>query len=1246
MNWKLGVLVSVVLALCIGVAFAQGGARGAITGTVTDPSGAVVPNTTVAIINQGTGLTERTVTTSPQGTFSATFLPIGTYRVEATAAGFSKEAALDIPVRVSETTYVPIQMKVGATTTEVTVTGAAAQVEVTNATTGQAISGEVIRDMPLATRNFLSLLALSAGANSEMTNTAALGRGVTVMSVNGERPVNNNYQLEGINANDVSLPQFDNVALPNPDVIQEFKTQTSLYDSSQGRNAGGNMQVNLRSGTDKYHGDGFEYFRNTALDANDWFLKASQVAADEPDKAAVLRQNAFGGSFGGPIPKIKDAFFFANYSGVREVSGIANGTQLSTDLPILPADRSAASLATAFGVPASSINPVALAFLNLPASKCPGFNDGVHCIPSLPGTPGIVGGITNQAPLVRSAPGTFDDNQFTLTGDKNLGQKDKFTARWFYDNALIVEPFGEAASLPFAENNPLSNRFIKLGLTHIFSATAVNDFRFGFSRYKFDLLPSEPISLTDIDSTRPNSAQFPGAWQPQVSGGGGFSLGVGANDNRGTRDNTFVWGDDFSKTLGKHTLRIGGEADRWQLNRYNHYEKRGIVTFEANPAFPLLNCLQDFLLGNVSTTAGEAGIDTCYFRALDAAAYIQDDWKVTRRLTLNLGVRWEGIDTAHVKNDYLTNLGGVGACTSGGCISDGLPAPPLQYVHPAGAPGGFGTPGVSDCTLTDCFSWKNFAPRVGFAWDIFGNHKTSLRGGFGMYYSRVSNQPQLQSAGGPPFNVTFATTPGQVTPANPFPSLLPTSDFPLPLTPCPVGQCTGNTLGAFAFGIPSGFPMLAGFSASGAPFFDNTNGNTGGSPNSQFFFFPVRDFRPPYSEQWNLTLQHEIARGWVVELGYVGSEGVFLIGPGRALNAGQLCTLAAPCVIPKSALSPTFTPPAAGTPNVVVNSNGSLSITGSTSANVNAREFVQFLGTQSPFSFMQENNSHSSYNSAQATLIHQFAKGLYFQAAYTWSKSIDNDSGSEALDELNGNTPFGSILGTSDRGLSDFDRTHRVVFSYSYDLPFGSEHGLGKLEHGWTVYGATTLQSGTPFTIFDESSATISDPLIIEGSNLATVIPGTPLSSVLTQGPMSAKIANYINTSLFIPGGLCIDSQGNVVTPYISSTNPSCASGLGAYGNVPRNAFRGPFQQNWDFSLHKVTKITERASFTFGADFFNVFNHPAFASPQATANSPYGRFTGGSNYNYGAIEISSGQSSILNTVNHPRVIQFIGKISF
>jgi hypothetical protein len=362
----LGGFLGLFLVLAISVnALAQGGPKGALNGTVKDTTGAMVPGATVTIINQDTGLTERTLFTNQDGFFTATLLPVGTYRVEVTMTGFSKAAATNVKVQVTETATVSMTLQVGQLTETVTVTDAQAPVQLTAPTTGETIQNTGM--LPLATRNFLSLLALSAGTNTELADTTALGRGAVTIDVNGQRPVNNNYQLEGINANDFNLPALDNVPLPNPDTVQEFKTQTSLYDASQGRNGGGNVQVSLKSGTNHYHGDAFEFFRNDDLNANDFFL--NRAGEGRP----VLRQNQFGASLGGPVPGMKNFFFFGNYQGTRATSAIASGTTVNTNIPVLPAGRSAANLQSIFfpnGLPPgyTRLDPTALAFLNLPAS--------------------------------------------------------------------------------------------------------------------------------------------------------------------------------------------------------------------------------------------------------------------------------------------------------------------------------------------------------------------------------------------------------------------------------------------------------------------------------------------------------------------------------------------------------------------------------------------------------------------------------------------------------------------------------------------------------------------------------------------------------------------------------------------------------------------------------------------------------------------------------------------------------------
>jgi hypothetical protein len=1220
----LGVL-SIALLIPVGLQ-AQGGATGAITGTVFDQQGSAVSGAIIVVTNVATGQKEREVVSTGSGTFNVPSLSPGTYSVEITATGFSRFLIENVLVQVTETSSVIATLAIGKVTETVTVHDVVVPVELTSATTGETIGAETASTLPLSTRNFLTLLTLSAGANTELFDSAALGRGQVTINVNGQRPTNNNFQLEGVNANDVNLPVLDNVPLPNPDTIQEFKTQTSLYDASSGRNGGGNVQVNLKSGTAHYHGDAYEFFRNNVLNANDFFFNAATPQVPRP----VLRQNQYGGSFGGPVPKSKDFFFFVNYQGTREASGISAGTVLNSQIPVLPATRDAATLAATFlpaGFSASQINPVALAYLNLPASKCPLFNDGRFCIPTVAGTPGFRGQSVNLGTVTSSSVGAFQDDQYTITIDKQLTERDKLTARWFFSDNNASQPFGTGAnnanSLPFAKALPGSNRFLKLGWTRVLSPNVVNDARFGFSRFFFAQDPTEPIALADIGATRGNSAQFPATYQVIINGGGPLVIGTGVNDNRGGAFNTFYEADDLSITKGKHLLRFGMDVSRYQLNRFNNFAQRGSVTFSntgagaASPGFanpPALSGFQNFLLGRVDTTQAEAGFSSFHFRALDFSAYIQDDWKIKPRFTLNLGLRWEGMSTAHELNNFLSNFRG---------LEDGQPGP-ISIIHPQQTPN-VGTPGVSSCTLTTCFSAGNFAPRIGYAWDVFGNQKTVIRSGYGIYYQRVSNQSLLQTAGGLPFSQAISAAPFSVTPQNPFPTILPNSAFPL---------STDQVV-----------PALIGFNGTtGAPVFQSA----GGGPLSGTFFFPIRSFRPPYAQQWNFNIQRDLGKGWLLELGYVGTRGSHLLGTGRPANPGQICTIAQPCIIPASIGGNVNVP--AGTPFVTKNPDGTIAITASTAANINARVPSRFLGLANSRGFFAFQDGSSTYHGLQSTLSHRFSGGLYFQAAYTYSKSIDNGSGSVFGDELNGLTQFGNLLNPNgQRAVSDFDRRHRFVVSYNYDVPVARlfhGHGPSKLVNGWAVNGVTTFQSGSPINVYDGSVATLQDTDGINFTNFATLAPGATLGSAITSGSTTSRLGNFINPAAFrngvLPNGtipspdLCVNNQ-NVT---VACSDPT-STGFAPLGNVGRNAFRGPFQQNWDLSITKNTRITELTSVDFRAEFFNAFNHPVFSGPQSGG---FGSATG----NLGIVNIANGATagSILSTANRPRIIQFALRFNF
>jgi hypothetical protein len=1200
-----------VLAVILGVstaAFAQ--ANGSITGTVKDPSGAAVAGATIEIVNQQTGVVERTITTNSEGNFTATLLPIGSYNVVVTASGFAKAEATKIKVNVTETTSVTIALKVGAVTEALTISDAATPVQLNNATTGQSLGADTVGTLPLATRNFLTLLTLSTGANTELFQSDALGRGLVTINVNGQRPSNNNFQLEGINANDINLPVLDNVPLPNPQTVQEFKTQTSLYDASQGRNGGGNIQVALKTGTSRYHGDVFEFFRNNVLNANDFFNNRAGV------RRPVLRQNQFGGSLGGPVPWLKEFFFFGNYQGTRAASGTAAGTNFTTQIPILPTNRSAANLTSTYfpnGLPPgfTALDPVALRLLNLAGSKCP-FGDA-FCIPSLAGTAGVnAAGQPNLGTITRAGLGTFYEDQYVITLDKQVTDNNKVTGRWFSSDNDLVQPFNNGSTLPFARTTPASNRFLKIGWTSVITPKLVNDLRVGYNRFTFRFNPVEPITLADVGATRPNSGEFPATYRFNV-GGNGFSIGAGVNDDRGGAFNTFVLGDDVSYSMGSHTFRAGFEGSHYQLNRFNNFATRGSVTYanttagQGGAGIPALSGFQNFLLGRITSTQGQSGFATFYFRATDFAAYLQDDWKVNSRLTLNLGVRWEGLSTAHEKSNFLSNFSAHRDGTLG----------PIKVIHPAETER-VGTPGVSRCTLLDCFDSNNFGPRLGFAYDLFGNQKTVVRGGYGVYYQRVSNQSLLQTSGGTPFSEPVAATPFSVTSVNPFPTIRPTSDFPLP--------------------TDQAIPVLISFNGTtGAPVFSTVAGVTPGTALNGNRFYPVRDFRAPYSQQFNLTVQHEVFKNTLFEIGYVGTRGIALIGTGNPLNPAQICTTANPCIIP-AAIGSSVTVPA-GTPGTVKNSDGSITITQSTVANANARVPANYMGLENNRMQAIAQDAQSVYHSLQTSLTRRFSGGTYYQVAYTWSRSIDNGSGSSFQDESNGLLPVGDLFDLrASRGLSDFDRTHRLVLSYNWDLPFAKmlgveDRGWGRFVNGWSLNGVTTFQSGTPFMVYDTSAATLQDPNNVNLNNKAFPIPG---AQILTSGSIKDRLNAYINLSAFQVGGNCVNNQNQVV----ACSDPS-STGRRSEGSLGRNVFRGPFQQNWDLSLIKMTRITEGTSVEFRAEFFNIWNHAAFQSPQA------GFGTGAAFFgNYGLVDVSGTTSAILATANRPRTIQFALKVNF
>src|SRR5579864_6602702 len=640
--------LAIFIVCLLGQAFAQGGATGAITGTVQDQSGAVVANADVRIINQDTGTVTRITKTDATGSFTATLLPVATYTVQIANAGFRDAKIPDIVVRVTETTRMTAKLVPLQVLEKVEVQALVQTVETTTATTGQAIESKTIRDLPLATQNFQQLLTLSSGAQSELNASAQLGRGNVRVIVNGQREDNNNYLIEGISATDYNVSQSTNVPLPNPDVIQEFKVQTSLYDASQGRNGGGNVNAILKSGTNQFHGDVYEFFRNTVLDSNEYFLKGS--GSPRP----VIQQNIFGGSFSGPVsPGGKLGFFFVNYQGTRQRSGDSPGTLISTFVPYVPAaDRGTsaqtmANLAADFGD--ITIDPVAASLLAFQSNQFGAPANGyLFPLPNVPA--GTAPGSPVQFTVSR--PGKYIDDQFTANWDHEFrDSRDSVAARFFFSNSEQDIPFGagglqaslgapaSGTDLNFPYNLQVKNRVFIMSETHVFNATLVNDLRFGLVHINNTGINVNPVTASDVGIDRPTS-NLTSAIYKFTFATSGFQFGPTPPANQFQTQDNYNFVDNLSWVKGAHTLTFGGQFIRVNLNKLFPQVFNGQLFF-TNTTSNGLTDFENFLNGNVQFSFGGGGVDNHKYRQNDSAVFAQDDWKATKNLTLNLGLRTE-----------------------------------------------------------------------------------------------------------------------------------------------------------------------------------------------------------------------------------------------------------------------------------------------------------------------------------------------------------------------------------------------------------------------------------------------------------------------------------------------------------------------------------------------------------------------------------------------------------------------------
>jgi hypothetical protein len=1189
------VVFSLLVLVAVAPLTAQTASTGALTGTVMDPTGAIVPRATITITNTATNQT-RTATTGNDGGYRFGLLEPGSYRVRISATGFKTADLSNITINVTETPVLDQRLEVGSQTEQITVEAATETIQTATSTLGTTVTGAKITTLPLSSRNFTQVLGMSTGVAVDVSNGAGYGRGSQNMSVNGAPPEKNNYQMDGVpinnaagnnNAGDAGL--YTGIAIPNPDAISEFKIQTSTYDASYGRNPGANVNVVTKSGTNQFHGSLFEFFRNEKLNANDFFYNRDSPLSRTQKQ--ILKQNQFGGSIGGAIVRDK-LFFFGSYQGTRQRNGVAaQGFTNATLFPV-PDNRESADFSARLGaamcnnfVPTrgmriacdgSNINPVAI---NLLRVKLP---DGSYYIPG--------SGTSGSVSRFFSFPAKFSEDQYLSNVDYAITPKNTLQMKYMFTNVPFTYTGlnGAFGQLPGrVQTDRRSNTSAVLRWTSIVSNNFVNEARASFQRVIQDgseVVPYTPQQVGIkplIDSTCCNGTTGGTYTQPpRMDIGGAFIIGGDRNPSFAPSNQT-QWADQISWTRGAHTWRAGFEYENVRYPLVYGGLGRGSLII---PSFA------DFLIGragcppasttcninNPGNTNGSAlsNISNCLFcvrspvngivhnyHLYNMNAFVQDDWKVNTKLTVNLGVRWEYNGALSDKYGNLTNF----------WLSDlqSVPLPPsapsqtdpkafIGYVVPsnydAKAHGPL-PPGIrqfdGQYTTQTGVPLSNFGPRIGFAYQPV--RRLVIRGGVGLFYDRVGINRLVHAVQeGRPYADTTGVQNEIASLQSPF------QDRPLAFLPRWFN-----------------FQTLTG-SSFNSPFYDRLH--------------------TPLVRQYNLGFQYELAANYVLEAAFVGSSGINIMNYNHNINPAGLASPSNPI-------------------------NG---ITTNTAANAAAR--VPILGYLP--SGLQQNGFDGvyNYNSMQITVRKNLSRGLSFQTAYTWSKNLSNVSWDAA--NVNLSTDMWQQY-----GQTPYSRPHRFVVSYQYELPFKSSGALKQAVEGWTFAGLTTIQSGNPLTIFDNRGGgvygTPGSGSIENGLSRAQLCPGMTYEQLATSGNVKDRLGSASNTAVtrfFNTSAFC-------APPAVG------ADGSTGFGNAGVGIVRGPHQLNFDVQAGKLFRIGERQTVQFRAEFFNLFNHAQFAIPGYTTQSAFS--------NNGPLFANSASFGVINQTSvAPRLIQLALRYQF
>jgi outer membrane receptor protein involved in Fe transport len=1110
---------------------AQTATTGQVVGVVTDAMGALVVGAKVTLTSDA-GVRRETVT-GANGRYAFPLLDPGVYRLEVTQSGFAPTKLEGIVVQITESTVTDVALKVGGAATTVSVTGESPLVETESSAKGTVISETQVRDLPLPTRNFQQLLALTTGTSGSIENSSELGRGDAPLYVNGQRALSNSIVINGIDANSIGTGSLPNLSVPSVDSLQEFVVQTSLYDASQGRNAGGVVAAITKSGTNRFHGDVYEFLRNTDLDANNFFLNGVEgVVTPRP---AYIR-NQFGGTLGGPLLKDR-AWFFISYQGTREKNGTSLTNSLATVfLPaFLGSQRDAASL-TALSLCYAPllggfVDPVAAAALTATLPN------GQLMIPGIPGvttaagctTPGE-GALTK--PVLQTIPSnsTYNEDQFNTNLDVKLNNSNRFFAKYFFaanrTNQALYDQFGDGNPLQapgWPTEEDVDQRLLSVGVTSVISSHLLNEVRFGWSTIYGPGKPSQPISSSQLGISSPLGSFFPG--MPTILFSNMFTLGPSPLATNYAATNTYPVGDMMTWTKGRHTLKFGGEYKRQEVDApyFDVFPNGEMVFFGAAP-LPVPSVFGDFLSGfNLVSVIG-SGTNSLHNRANDFSAFFQDDWQTTPRLTLNLGLRYDYFGPTTETQGHFVGFDPSKAVTTPLLVPGlGVDCPATPSTCGSVVTGGFvqagngNLPGyskVSDGLVNP--NYKNFGPRIGFAYQVGDSGKIVLRGGYGIFFDRPNMRLYNTQLFNTPYEMlaTALETPSEF----PFVQVPPPGVFPL--TP------SGNPT-YFPFG---GYPAVLPYTPYGS-----TAPNSAYTPVPATGLYPdLHDWSIPYVQAFNLGVQWSFLNNWLLDVGYVGSTGRKFP---RLFSFNQAATPAFGGIYAAGSLGGPLFP---GFGNLPAPGLGSL---------------------------LMESNSNSNYNSLQVSVNKRFSKGLQMLLSYTYSHSIDDYSGTDVSDITV--TPGDLINQQKNYATSDFDRRHRFVANYLYSLPDlyrGSSAFGRKLIDSWSLSGIVTLQSGLPFSIYGEDT--------LFAATTADLAPGRTVSSAIKSGNVADRLNEYFDTSAFLE-----------------------PTAFGDFGQLGRNFIRGPKQIDTDFSILKLIPVTESQGVEFRAEFFNLFNNVNFANP-------------------------------------------------